>query len=163
MRPAPHHDEKSAPAADRRSGADRRRGKSLDWRSLLRGGQRRTIRRAEDRQRIFHVDHYGESLFAGIVFILFLSVLDAIFTLLLLQHGAVEINPVMAFYIDVGPYAFLAVKYGLTSLGVVFLLLFRNVVLKSLRIRAGALIYAVLAAFLGVVSWQLYLIGKMVI
>jgi hypothetical protein len=148
---------------ERRAGQDRRRQPTLSLRSIFRDGQRSHIRRAEDRQRSFYVDRYRQSLFAAIVVILFLSVLDALFTLLLLQHGAVEINPVMAFYIDVGPYAFLAVKYGLTSLGVVFLLLFRNVVLKSLPIRAGALIYAVLAAFLGVVSWQIYLIGKLVI
>lgn len=163
MRPTPNHHGKSPPDADRRSGEDRRGRSPLGWRSLLRGGRRETIRRAEDRQRAFYVDRYGASLFAAIVIILFLSVLDAILTLLLLQHGAVEINPVMAFYIDVGPYAFLAVKYGLTSLGVVLLLLCRNVVLKSLRIRAGVLIYVVLAAFLGVVSWQIYLIGKLVI
>lgn len=163
MNQAPQHHGKFPPAMDRRSEADRRRGDAFNWRFLFRGGQRRTIRRAEDRQRIFYVDRYGETLFAVIVFILFLSVLDAIFTLLLLQHGAVEINPMMAFYIDVGPYAFLAVKYGLTSLGVVLLLLFRNVVLKSLRVRAGILIYVALTAFLGVVSWQIYLIGKLVV
>ena len=160
---APNKREKPPTVTDRRSGDDRRKQQPLKWRTLLRGGRRGTIRRADDRQRDFYVDRYRESLFAVIVFILFLSVIDAVLTLLLLQHGAVEINPIMAFYIDVGPYAFLGVKYGLTSLGVVLLLLFRNVVLKSIRIRAEALIYVVLAAFLGVVSWQIYLIGKLVI
>ena len=148
---------------ERRSGIDRRRRSSLSLRSLLMGGRRGTIRRRSDRQAAFYLDRYRESLFAAIVLILFLSVMDAILTMLLVYHGAVEINPVMAFYLEVGPYTFLLVKYGLTCIGVVTLLLFRNFVLQSLRMRAGAFIYVILAAFLGVVSWQLYLIHRMVI
>lgn len=153
----------SLSTTERRSGIDRRRAKTPTLRSFLRGGRRETIRRAEDRQRAFHVDRYRQSLFGAIVFILLLSVIDAMLTMLLLHHGAVEINPVMAFYIDVGPYTFLWVKYGLTCIGVVTLLLCHNFVLKSLRMQAGTLLYLVLAAFVGVVSWQLYLIHKIII
>lgn len=154
---------KARPFPDRRSGIDRRQRKHPTLRALLWGGRREEIRRVEDRRRVFYVDRYRQSLFGAIVVILFLSVMDAILTMLLLQKGAVEINPIMAFYIDVGPYTFLMVKYGLTSVGVLLLLHFRNVMLKWIRLRAEVLIYLVLVAFLSVVSWQLYLIGRMVI
>lgn len=163
MANAPDRQGESRAKIERRSGHDRRNRPALDLRSLVRGGRRSHIRRAEDRRRNFYVDRYRQSLFGVIVVILFLSVIDAILTMLLLQHGAVEINPIMAFYIEVGPYTFLAVKYGLTSLGLLLLLLFRDVVLKSIRVRVEAFIYVFLAAFACVVSWQIYLINKFVI
>jgi hypothetical protein len=69
----------------------------------------------------------------------------------------------MAFYLEVGPYAFLFVKYGLTSLGLILLLLFNNFVLNPWRVRAGILFYPVLATFVGVVTWQIYLIRQVVL
>jgi hypothetical protein len=148
---------------ERRSGIDRRLKKHPNLRSLLWGGRREEIRRAEDCRRVFIVDRYRQSLFGAIVFILFLSVIDAILTMLLLQNGAVEINPIMAFYIDLGPYTFLMVKYGLTAFGVLLLLHFRNVMLKWVRLRAEVFIYVVLVAFLSVVSWQIYLMYRIII
>lgn len=145
---------------ERRSGRDRRGILRTSLRSLLWGGRREVIRRREDRQRRVYVDRYQQSQFAVIVLILLLSVTDAILTLLLISHGAVEINPVMAFYLGLGPYPFLFVKYALTSAGLVVLVVFQRRFLRSLRMNAGAFLYVVLAAFLGVVSWQIYLIHR---
>ncbi len=38
-------------------------------------------------------------------------------------HGAYEINPIMAYYLTVGPHAFIVLKYALTSMGVIILLI----------------------------------------
>jgi hypothetical protein len=89
-----------------------------------------------------------------------LSVIDAFLTIHLLNHGAIEINPVMAFYLDVGPYTFLFVKYALTSAGLMILLLGRDYFLHSLNMRVGAFLYVILIAFIGVVSWQIFLIHR---
>ena len=131
-------------------------------RSLLFGGKRETIRRYEDRQRAFLLDQYHQSLFGVIVIILLLSVVDAILTLFLINHGAIEVNPIMAFYLDFGPYTFLSVKYGLTSVGLLILLVFKNIYLRSMRVETGTFLYVILAAFLGVVSWQIFLIHSVV-
>ena len=135
-----------------------RRQRKVSLRYLLCGGRRQTIRRYEDRQNYFYVDRYRQSLFGVIVLILFLSVMDAILTLYLINHGAIEINPIMAFYLEVGPYTFLFVKYALTSVGLLILLIFRNIVLRPLRMRVDAFFYFILIAFLGVISWHIYLI-----
>ncbi len=147
---------------ERRSGNDRRRQGGIHLRFLLSGGRRVNGRRYEDRQRMLLFDRYQQSHFSIIVLILFFSVMDALLTLFLINRGAIELNPIMAFYLGVGPYVFLFVKYGLTCAGVILLLLVRNVFLKTIRVHAGILLYLVLAAFLGVVSWQIYLIGKVV-
>jgi len=148
------------PQQERRSGVDRRGTNGPKLRSLLLGGRREEIRRRTDRQKWAYVDRYQQSLFGVIVIILFLSVVDAILTLLLIHHGAMEINPIMAFYLGLGPYPFLFVKYALTSAGLVVLVLFRGRFITSRWLKADVLLYVILAAFLGVVSWELYLIHK---
>jgi hypothetical protein len=156
--------DKSTPAegrVDRRQGGDRRFPKKNNLRFLFCGGRRVTGRRFEDRQRIMYLDRYRRRYFSVIVLILFLSVMDALLTLFLTSHGAVELNPIMAFYLEIGPYTFLYVKYGLTCAGVIILLLVKNAFLSPLRVHADAMFYLALIAFLGVISWEIYLIHKL--
>jgi hypothetical protein len=138
---------------------DRRRKSPFNSWGLFWGGRRESGRRYTDRQRPMLADRYQQSLFGVIVLILFLSVIDAILTLFLISHGAIELNPVMAFYLDLGPYTFLWVKYALTCVGLMVLLVFHNRFLNSMGIKAGAFLYVALAAFVSVVSWELYLIS----
>jgi len=116
------------------------------------------IRRREERNIIFLADRYSQTLFGAIVLILFFSVLDALLTLYLIDHDATELNPVMAYYINVGPYTFFFVKYLLTSAAVVILLFCQNVFLRTIRIYAHSLFYVIVAAFMSVVIWELFLI-----
>jgi hypothetical protein len=143
---------------ERRSGKDRRNLNSFPAKTLFINGRRENIRRQEDRHRIFYVDRFSPTLFIAIVAVLILSVIDAFLTLFLLDHGAIEINPVMAFYIDRGPYTFLTVKYLLTSFAVIVLLMFRNIFLRTIRIQTHSLFFLIIAAFMTVITWQFYLI-----
>jgi hypothetical protein len=143
---------------ERRSGADRRKMPRLKLRSWYRGGTREIIRRREERNTIFLADRYSQSVFGAILLILFFSVLDALLTLYLIGHDATELNPIMAYYINVGPYTFLFVKYLLTSVSVVILLLCQNAFLRTIRIYAHSLFYVIVAAFMSVVVWELFLI-----
>ena len=42
------------------------------------------------------------------------------------------------------------------------LLIFRNIFLHSVRIKTGAFLYVILAAFIGVISWQIFLIQTVI-
>ena len=143
---------------ERRSRKDRRKTARPVIRSLYRGGKREIIRRREERNIIFWADRYSQTLFGAILLILFFSVLDGLLTLFLIDHGAKELNPVMAYYLDVGPYAFFSVKYLLTSVAVVILLLCQNAFLRTIRIHTRSLFYVIVAAFMSVVAWELFLI-----
>lgn len=147
---------------ERRSGGDRRRQGYPRPGFLVSGGRRTRGRRYEDRQRMICLDRYGQSHFGIIALILLFSLMDALLTLELIQRGAIELNPIMAFYLSIDPRTFLLVKYGLTSAGVIILLLFNGFVMRPLRVRVGILLYFVLAAFLGVFSWQVFLIHRVV-
>ena len=148
---------------ERRSNTERRIKSSISFRSLFFGGRRETIRRHDDKSRFFIVDRYNQSHFIAIVLILFFSVADAILTIVLTNHGANEINPIMAYYLKIGPYIFLSVKYSLTCVGLLILLILRNIFLKPIQTYAGSLFYYLLGAFIGVVSWQFFLLYNIII
>ena len=136
---------------------------SINVRSLVYGGNRVLIRRQEDRERLFFVDQYSPTLFAAIVVILFLCVLDALLTLLLLNHGAYETNPIMAYLLNIGPYTFYFTKYAITTIATFGLFLFRNMVIQKFNLSVHSLINFVVGLYFVVIVWELYLVSYFVI
>jgi hypothetical protein len=143
-----------------RSGKDRRNRSGFNIRSFLFGGKREIIRREEDKSRIFYVDHYSSGLFFIILSILILCVIDAFLTLFLLNHGAYETNPFMAFFLKFGPLTFFISKYLLTIIPVICLLMFRNTVVRVIKLSARSVLYVIVVLYLAVVGWELYLISN---
>jgi hypothetical protein len=142
--------------SNKRSGLDRRNGKIPRLKYLLFGGQRKMIRRSEDKQQMIILDKYSSKLLTFILVVLALSLADGFFTLHLTNHGAIEANPVMAYFLDLSPWAFMSVKYLLTSLGVICFLILNNLYVKPLGIRVDRLFPAIIAIFLVVVLWQFF-------
>lgn len=143
---------------ERRSGQDRRKDHIPFFKFLFFSGKRENFRRAEDSRRITVFDTYHPNLFFSILFVLSLSILDAALTLLLLERGAVELNPVMNFYITLGPAIFVAVKYGITALALLIILLIHRII--ATRYRLGSLLLPFCSMVFGsVVIWELYLLS----
>lgn len=95
---------------------------------------------------------------AKILFVLLLSILDGYFTLYLLSHGAAEINPIMAFFVQFGKWPFFAAKYLLTAFSVVVLLLPDHLRLFGFKIHRKAIFLSIVGIFELVILWELYLI-----
>ena len=148
----------SSPYVDKRSGKDRRTHQFPKLKYLLFSGRRARVRRHEDLHRTFYFDRYSSNIFAAIVVILLLSVLDALLTLYLIDSGSKEMNPIMSYFLDYGPFVFMGAKYALTSAGVVILLLFRNVLRKRSVTHTQNLFSYIIGAFGTVIAWELYLI-----
>jgi hypothetical protein len=134
----------------------------FNLRTFAGNGARITIRRQEDQDRIFFVDQYGPVLFATIVAIFFLCVIDAILTLYLLNPGTYEINPLMSYLLKIGPYAFFGFKYLLTMIATVCLLVFRGVVVQKLKASTHTILFLLAWAYLAVVGWELYMVYNVV-
>lgn len=143
---------------DKRSGIDRRKQTGFNMRTLAGDGNRTVIRRKKDKDRIFFVDQYSPILFMTIVAILFLCAIDAILTLFLLNHGAYETNPIMAYLLNIGPYAFFVPKYVLTIVGTFALFTFRGVVIRKFNISTHTLLYLIAWIYVSLVAWELYLV-----
>ena len=85
-------------------------------------GRRRAGRRVDERENIY-VDKYGKGELFLIFGVLVLSVLDMVFTILHLNAGGAEANPIMAWTLDVGGQSFFQfVKLLTTFLGLFVLL-----------------------------------------
>lgn len=153
----------SAQASNRRKGPDRRQSRQLSLRSLFNNRRRRSIRRQTDQQGIVLLDSYHSSLMVPIVLVLGLSVLDAFFTLFLLDHGAVELNPIMAFFIQLGVSVFITAKYLITVVSVVIVVLLNYVVIARLKLRVSFLLTCFAAGFALLISWELFLVMRFVV
>ena len=143
---------------ERRCGQDRRQDIRSKFRYYLINGHRESARREEDRTRVFFFDRYNQRIFVAITAILMLSIFDALLTLILIEKGASELNPVMAFFLEYGPLPFIIAKYILTSFGVVLLLIVKNVFINKISMHAHSLFTCVIVAFSSVIIWELYLL-----
>jgi len=138
---------------ERRAGIDRRERTTGIVSRFWLIGQRRRGRRAEERDNIY-VDRYKLSDWVLVGGILVLSLLDMVFTLIHLQAGGTEANPVMAWTLAWGGHdGFKAVKIATTVVGLLVLL----VHVRFRRVRAlltvAFLVYAAVFVFHIYLSW----------
>jgi hypothetical protein len=146
-----HKDNHSRRSLDRRS----RRRPPLKY--LIFGGKRMSARRNADKNYFIFVDRYSPWLLMLIVLLIMLSLADAFFTLYLIDHGATEINPIMAYFLSMGPLPFIFSKYFLTCSGIICLLVAHNLYFKPLRLHVKRIFPAFIIIFLLVIGWQVYL------
>lgn len=147
-------------AGDNRRVSDDRRKQTL-WAHINTNPdfhKRCSGRREADRHDAY-LDRY-KPLFVYITLgVLLLSCLDATFTLTLLQHGSVELNPFMAWLIEINPHLFVAVKLGITGLAIVLLLAhFQFRVFRSLKV--VYFLHLSLFGYLALISYEMMLLGQ---
>ena len=94
-------------------------------RYALLGGRREGDRRLMGAVNSY-VDRYEAWLAAALVAIASLCAFDAVFTLLYIQKGGSEANPIMAEVIEWGPVPFLVIKCLVTNIGLLVLCLHKN-------------------------------------
>lgn len=147
---------------ERRSGKDQRNKRFGEIVWLFKPGQRRHVRRLEDRRKLQLLDHYPPKLLIVLVLVLLLSIVDALLTLWLIDNGAVELNPVMSYYIELGPDIFMAIKYLITVSVVVIGVLLNYVYVRYFYLQFSHLLNVFAGCFAMVVAWELFLIVRFV-
>ena len=140
-----------------RRSLDRRSRRRPPLRYMIFGGRRISARRDTDKTDFIFVDRYSPWLLVVIVLLLILSLADAFFTLYLIEHGATEINPIMAYFLSLGPWAFIFGKYFLTCSCILCLLMAHNLYFKPLRLHVKRIFPALIVIFLLVIGWQIFL------
>jgi|WetSurMetagenome_2_1015567.scaffolds.fasta_scaffold30973_3 hypothetical protein len=118
------------------------------------GGRRTSLRRAEDRRGLILVDEYSPRLVGFIVLLLALSVVDGFMILYLLNHGVYEVNPLMAFCLELGPSFFMASKFLLTGFGAGCLLVASHCQVFGGRVKVGDIFPAMICLYLMVMAWN---------
>ncbi len=143
---------------EKRSSIDRRKEKLSLFSKYWLSGKRGEPRRKEDRERSYHVDRHSKKILIPIIFVIALSISDAVLTLYLISHGAAEINPVMKYFLNHSPLIFWGAKYFLTCGAIVIIFVNEKVLLFRTRFRAKLLLILFMIPFILVVQWELYLI-----
>ena len=138
---------------DQRTDCDRR---SFTWRTVLFGfvlSRRHLHRRVADNQVVF-LDWHHPWLFFLSVGTMLLSVADAFLTLLLLERGMIEANPVMRIAMGQSTMLFVSTKLAMTAFGILVLVYLAKQQFLN-RFRTGLFLTAFFSAYACLVCYEL--------
>lgn len=127
---------------EERRDTDRRLQPTRPW-IAMRGPLRR-VRGRRGSDQAGYVDRYSWRDIALILSIFVMNVGDAFFTMLWLDRGGKEANPVMDFFLDIGPGAFLIQKCVVVGIWLVVLLIHKNFRFARIGLYVSLVAYAVL-------------------
>jgi len=112
----------------------------------LTGGRRRGSRRGSEGEGAF-VDLYGTKLWLLIFWIAAMNVADSYFTLVHLQAGGIEVNPVADKMLLTGRTGFVLLKSGLIATALVVLCLHKNFWIAKVGLWGSAGVYTLLVLY----------------
>ncbi len=137
---------------DRRILKDRRRHPTHGLSRFILRGRRGSFRRGDDQRTGGYVDRYGPRLLFLVVLILGLNVLDAFLTMMILEDGGWEMNPVVRSAIQLYGDRFWVWKIVTVSVPVILLCL------HSKFRRVTPVLFGIGAIYLAAVLYQVLLI-----
>ena len=88
--------------------------------------RRKLIRRESDNVIGVYVDAHEPKLWYLAIILMTLSALDAFFTTLLISNGSEELNPLLAYLLQIDLWVFLAVKFFITGTSIVFFVMHKH-------------------------------------
>lgn len=128
-------------------GPDRRRRRTPRFsRYMLTGGRRRSVRREDEVEGSF-VDVYEPSLLFALLWIALMNTGDSFFTLIHLQNGGTEVNPVAALLLETGRTGFVVLKSTVIASALCVLCIHKNFHLARLGLWTAAGAYTLLFAY----------------
>jgi hypothetical protein len=132
------------PRDPRRRGDDRRRAPTPRFsRYTFFGGQRRAVRRDQEREGTY-VDLYGRRVLLAVIWVALMNVGDSFFTLLHLQSGGIELNPIAERLLRTGRFGFVFYKCALITVALLVLTLHKNFWLARIGLWVAAGSYTLL-------------------
>ncbi|MGA2400307.1 MAG: DUF5658 family protein [Syntrophobacteraceae bacterium] len=143
---------------ERRSGGERRARPTSPFTLQSLVGSRRRYRRKEDARKFYFVDLYSPFSVVLLLSTLVLSIVDAFLTLNLVGGDIYELNPVMGFFLKLGPLQFIFVKWFLSALGLITLLVLKNYYLWQGRVKVVAVLAIFPFLYLALVSYEIFMV-----
>lgn len=110
------------------------------------GGRRRTVQRSDEREGAF-VDVYSGWLLLLLLWVSAMNVADSFFTLVHLQAGGVEVNPVAAQLLTTGRFGFVFLKAALISAALLVLTVHKNFSLARTGLWLSTVAYTALVIY----------------
>lgn len=103
------------------------------------------------------LDRFDSGIMTLVILLMILSIMDAVFTLIIISRGGSEANPFMDVLLQHSVWAFTGFKMMLTSIPAVFLVATHNLLLLG-RYRAGSILAAMVGLYLGLIGYHLFLL-----
>ena len=153
-----NHEAVQPQGRERRSGKDRRERPTSPFTIQSLFGSRRHYRRKEDARKLYFVDLYSPVSVAVMMCALLLSVADAFLTLKLVGGEVHELNPIMDFFLRMGPFPFIMVKWFFSAFGLLTLLVLKNYYLWQGRVKIVVLLGVLPFLYLLLVSYELFMV-----
>jgi hypothetical protein len=110
-------------------------------------GRRCSFRRTEDQRRGGYVDRYGQRLFFCLLLIVGFNILDTFFTIMILESGGLEVNPLVRWAIDSYGDKAWYLKYAMVSCGTILLCLHSHFPLIKMTITSCAVLYSCIVMY----------------
>ena len=130
-----------------RRGADRRwRPTPRVSRFTFHGGRRRGVRRPVELEGSY-VDRYGPQVVSAVLWIALMNIGDSFFTLVHLQSGGIELNPVAERLLQAGRFGFVFWKCSMISIALLVLVLHKNFWMARLGLWIAAAGYTLLNVY----------------
>jgi hypothetical protein len=139
---------------DRREQSDRRKFPTRPFSKFMMKGHRSHARRKEEDQN-YYVDRYDAKYLALVLSILVLCVFDAYFTLKIIHYGGKELNPLMIKFLDKFPEMSLFMKYLVTVISLVILLVHKNFILFG-KVKAYFFLYVIFSLYFFLVLYEVF-------
>jgi Domain of unknown function (DUF5658) len=137
---------------EKRNFLDRRKKPTPLFSRYTLWGRRKALRRKEDQEKGGYVDRYSPRLLFFTILIVGLNVLDSIFTMIILDCGGAEVNPLVLSAIEVYGEKFWIWKFMIVSVNVILLCLH-----SRFRYVTRVILWITLL-FLGVIFYQIILL-----
>jgi hypothetical protein len=119
-------------------------------------GRRRWLRRKSDQEKGRYLDRYSPALFFFIVLILALNILDSFFTMMIMDLGGVELNPIISVIMKFHGYKFWIWKFVIVSICLVLLCFHRG--FKLVR----KIVILISSMYLLIVLYQILIVSHFV-
>ena len=142
---------------ERREQADRRKSPTRPFSRFIFKGNRRQARRTEEDYN-YYVDRYDAKYLALVLSIVVLCVFDAYFTLKIIHFGGKELNPLMIKFLDRFPEVSLVVKYLVTVICLVILLIHKNFILFG-KVKAYFFLYVIFFLYFFLVLYEVFFLS----
>ena len=139
---------------DRRERRERRSQTLPFWNFRRLHGRRRVNRRAEQHNTLYFVERIPGHAFFMSVLLLICTIIDGLATIVLLDYGFEEANPLMRMVLKSGPHHFFAAKFLLTAMFLPVALVMYRYRLFNSQFRVGYLIPLVAVLYLILLAYQ---------
>jgi len=140
----------------RRVRVERRQANLRSCLHALYKNRRRGDRRSDHSNENVYVDVYGTNIMLGALAVMIFCILDAFFTLILLDRGASELNPFLAWMLEIDVMWFYASKYIITAVCVFWVVIHKQFDFfgfKGRHVMLGAIL-----AYITLITYQISLL-----